>query len=88
MYYRGLRYFQSCCIVTVNYTLKERKSARKCESEREKEIVRVRMLTGASVKRRGATRVRLALRKEGRRNESKINERSGQHQLNFAKFIW
>lgn len=29
MYYRGLRYFQSCCIVIVNYILKERKDVRK-----------------------------------------------------------
>lgn len=56
MYYRGLRYFQSCCIVIVNYILKERKDVRKNvrigetekdkEKEREKENERTRVREG------------------------------------------
>lgn len=46
MYYRGLRYFQSCCIVIVNYILKERKDVRKNvrigETEKDKERERER----------------------------------------------
>lgn len=68
MYYRGLRYFQSCCIVTVNYTiLKEKRELCEymcvyvfvCEREEKEERERKEERMTETANLRGAARLML-----------------------------